>query len=294
MIERFFDNGISTYVIDSLSLKKIAKDSLQHRAMYSFEDDAGLYSVGDKTTQQYNSQEKPKNEGHEGISRLFTLEQDDGIFALLLISFFLFSQIYKGGASFFKENLRLLFSTHKNVNHLKETVAAELWVNTILIFQTILISSIILFDIFLETDKDPLVQNSFVTIVLFMLAIATLLAFKYWFYQLLGYLFDIKEQIALWIRSYVIVLELLGIIGLIPALILVYSQTFHQALLVFFAILFVLSRLILFYRIIAFFFKTHVNFLFLIAYLCSLEIIPYVIIYQVLVYLYKVDIISLL
>lgn len=288
--------AVTYYVIDSLKIAESEKDLAIHQSLFAFEKDTSLFFSKEKLTARHKlTTEHPQlKSGHEGINKVFTLEQDDGVLALLVLCFLLFTRIFKGGFTFFKENTRLLFSTRENLNLFSETTVTEFWFNFILIFQTILLSAVILFDTFLESDEYKLPQHSFYTIVLFMFTIFLFLLFKYLLYKILGYLFDLNDQIKIWLRSCTIVLSMLGIIAFVPTLMIVYSQNFHDYLLIFFLALFIISQLILFYRIIAFFLQEDVNFFFLIAYLCGVEIIPYIILYQVLVYLYKVDLISLL
>jgi len=232
---------------------------------------------------------------HIGEKKPFTLEGDDGIFALLLICFVFFTRIYKGGLSFFRENIRIFFSFRKKQStYYSETTSTDFWFNFVLVFQTVLLAAIVLFDHFLETNESYVPPHSFSTILLFVLALSVFLFVKYLLYKLIGILFNIKDSINIWVRNYMLILEMMGIISFIPVLILVYSQNLHNYLLFFFIVLFIVSRLLLFYRLITFFLEQHVNLLFLIAYLCSVEIIPYIILYQVLIYLYKIDIIHLL
>lgn len=279
------------YVIDSAKIRREYEDSISSRQLYTLEKDTSIY-FSEKKLALLHRQAMDDRTGHEGIKRPFTLEGDDGIFALLLICFVFFTRIYKGGFSFFRENSRLLFSSRKSLNLFSETTTTEFWFNFILVFQTILLTSLIMFDSFLELEQYPVPKYSFYTVSLFAVTISLFLGIKYLIYRFAGYLFNIQSHVHIWLRNYMIVLEMMGIIAFIPTLMLVYSQSFHQYLLMFFLVLFVLSRIILFYRIITFFLKAHVNFLFLIAYLCSLEIIPYFILYQILIYLYKIDIIT--
>lgn len=283
------------YLIDSLKIAESHKDSVAYNSLFAFEKDTSLLFSKDKLEARYGvaNQIEVKG-GHQGVGKTFTLEQDDGVLALLVICFLFFTRIFKGGFTFFKENARLLFSTRENLNLFSETTVTEFWFNFILIFQTILLSAIILFDVFLESDEYKIPQHSFYTIVLFMLTISTFLLLKYLFYRALGYLFDIRYRVKIWLRSCTIVISMAGIIAFIPTLIMVYSQNFHDYLLIFLFTLFIISQLILFYRVITFFLQGNVNFFFLIAYLCGVEIIPYIILYQVLIYLYKVDLIGLL
>ena len=233
-------------------------------------------------------------ERHNGIKPFFSIEQVDGVFALLLLCFLFLTHIYKGGFIFFRENAPLVFSMRKNVNQLSETTVSEFWYNFILVFQFILLSAIILFAFFLSKDNSYVPPNSFLTIVLFMLTISLFGGIKYMIYKIIGYIFDIQEGIKIWLRSYMIMIEIMGLAAFIPVLFLVYSNYLQLALIVFFFALFIFSRLIIIYRITLFFLQENVNFLFLIAYLCSVEIIPYILLYEELLYLFKIDIISLL
>ena len=203
--------------------------------------------------------------GHIGRERPFTLEGDDGVFALLLLCFVFFTRIYKGGLSFFKENIRIFFSFRKKHSTFSETTSTDFWFNFVLVFQTILLASIVIFDYFLETNENYVPPHSFYTILLFIFTLSVFLLFKYLLYRLIGFLFNVKEAINIWIRNYMLILEMVGIVAFIPVLILVYSQNLHEYLLFFFILLFIVSRLLLFYRLITFFLEQHVNLLFLIA-----------------------------
>ncbi|MEN9918941.1 MAG: hypothetical protein RL662_1377 [Bacteroidota bacterium] len=279
-------------VVDSAKIDRAIKDSIMQRDLYTIDQNTSMYFSVDTLKQNQTIHNIELQAGHEGVKRPFTLERDDGVFALLLVCFILFTRIYKGQFSFFKENLSLLFTSHKNLNNFSETTTTEFWFNFILIFQTILLTSIVLFDSLFESGTYAIPTNSFYTISLFTLTLFVFLLIKYFIYRFSGYLFYTHGGMDVWLRNYAIVVEMMGIIAFIPTLMLVYSQYYHEYLLIFFYILFGVSRLILFYRLITFFFKENVNFLFLIAYLCSLEIIPYIILYQVLIHLYQVDIIS--
>lgn len=263
--------------------------------MLVVEKDTSLFFSADKLSSQNNlTSEALLEQGHKGIAKVFSLEQDDGVFALLLICFLLFSRIIRGSFSFFRENVRILFSNRDDVRIFSETTITDFWFNFILVFQSILLSSIILFDIFLESDRYATPHHSFLTIIIFMVVISLFLGGKYQFYRLIGYLFNVTNKVQIWVRAYLFATEMMGIIAFIPVLFLVYSQNYHSFLIIFFIGLFVLSRIILFYKVITFFLQENINLLFLIAYLCSVEIIPYILLSQVLIFLYKIDITNLL
>lgn len=285
----------TTYIIDYVKYADSDIDSASFDDMLVVEEDTSLFFSLDKLSAQNNlSSEAFMNEGHTGVTKVFSLEQDDGVFALLLICFLFFSRIYSGSFSFFRENIRILFSNRDDIRLFSETTITDFWFNFILVFQSVLLSSIILFDIFLESDQYTKPFHSFWTIVLFMVVISLFLGGKYLFYWIIGYLFNVRHKIHIWLRAYLFVTEMMGIIAFIPVLLLVYSQNYHSFLVIFFIVLFVISRLILFYKVITFFLQENINLLFLIAYLCSVEIIPYILLSQILIFLYKIDITNLL
>jgi len=257
-------------------------------------DSSGIYMAFEKYTNSTTLDASETVPGYAGTSRGFSLDQMDGIFALLLICFLFLTRIYKGGFLFFKENSRLVFSSRENSSLFSETTITEFWYNIALVFQTILLTSIIIFAVFTEANDLYVPPNGFLTIVLFILSISLLEGLKYLFYKFMGYVFNVQSSVDIWLRSYIIVIEMTGIIAFIPVLIMVYSNNYHDILTIFFIILFIASRLIIFYRIIIFFLRENVNFLYLIVYLCSVEFLPYVLLYKGLTYLYKIDVISLL
>jgi hypothetical protein len=123
----------------------------------------------------------------------------------------------------------------------------------------------------------------------FTLGISAFLLLKYLFYLLIGYTFDEMEFVQKYLSSYLFLIELFGILVFIPVLIFLYAGVDQEVTLIVVLTLFLTTRIILFSRIIAFFFNKKVNFLFGIAYLCSVEIVPYLFLVLGFVYLYKED-----
>lgn len=289
-----------TYVVDSFAIRRAEKDSALYKEVYSFERDVDISSFSYNSTSTkldsstVVSRDIDLHTGHVGNNKLFTLEQDDGVFALLLICFFCITRIYKDSSSFFRENIKLLFSSRESINLFSETTIKEFWFNFILIFQTILLCAIILFDYFLISDSNVIPHHSFYTICLFIVVISSFLGLKYLLYRLIGWIFDIQSKMEVWLRTYTIVLEMVGVVAFIPTLILIYSLTLQLPVIIFFICLFLISRIILFYRATVFFLQSSVNILYLITYLCSVEIIPYIFLFYLLEYLYKIDLTSLL
>ncbi|MDH6355404.1 hypothetical protein M2132_001746 [Dysgonomonas sp. PH5-45] len=234
--------------------------------------------------------------GHKGKDRLPSLKGEDGIFALLLLSFMLLAFVYKRGISLFdRRGLLSLLSDRSERVSFKETTAADAWGNGLLFFQAILLSSIVLYDLFFETSTYiTSTTSSFITVILFVVTLFIFVGIKYVFYKFMGYLFDVQGLINTWKKDYVSLINIFGICIFLPTLVLIYADHFHFLAFLLSFILFILTRLVIFYRTISFFLQQKVNFLFLITYLCSVEILPYISLYFGLNFLFETDIINIL
>lgn len=229
---------------------------------------------------------------HDGRPLPFVLEQTDGIFALLLICFLVFSHI--GGLGFLRNNMSHLFSYEKSLRIQREANIKEVLFSYFLILQTVILVSICLYDIFLEYQPSPDIGSPLISILSFVVVIGVFLILKSVLYQFIGYVFDLKGIARLWVRSYFVIIQILGIFYFIPTLLLVYGGYWHTQIFIFMAILFIIAQIVLFCRIIIFFIREKFNFLFLIVYLCSVEIIPYLFLGGTLFFIYKKDILNIL
>lgn len=238
---------------------------------------------------------KDNNEGHLGIKHIHSLDQNDGISISLLFCFMLLIHVYRKGFSFFKENIHLTLFSQTESRMSRESTASDFWYNFLLILQTTFLFSLVSFVYFLETKTDVIHPKfPFLMVLSFTLLFLLLEVVKCLFYKFTGYIFDLQKVVSTWIRAYTFVVKITGIFSFIPALFLIYFDYYHDILFVFFILLFIFSRLIIIYRLSLFFLQKNVNFLYLIAYLCSIEIIPYILLYKGMVYLYENEIINLI
>ena len=232
---------------------------------------------------------------HEGTKLAFSLEQTDGVFGLILLCFVFFAHSYNGGIEFMKENFSLIFSANKGKRLQRETTFKENFVTAFLVLQTFILGAICLYNFFVES-KLPTIStlSPFVSILSFVTAIGIFMLLKMYFYKLLGYIFDMKDVADIWIQTNIVIAQILGILYFIPTLLLVYADIWHPQIVIFMLILFLIAQIILFYRIIVFFIREKFSFLFLIAYLCTAEILPYIFLAAGLAQLYQKDIFSII
>lgn len=286
-------------VKDSISyISNIGQDSL----VYKDSIRQSTYSIGiiqeeiSGISNRYTLDKGQTNDSrHEGRQHPFRIEDSDSVFGLLLLCFVFFAHIYNGGFSFFKENVSFLFSSDKSKRMHRQTTVKEIAYTYFLIFQTVVLVSIcsydtfILFDTLSEGNGSPLIS-----IVTFILFISIFLGIKDFLYLLFGYIFDMDKAMKGWRRTYITGIEILGILYFIPTLFLVYADYYHPQIVVFMLILFLIVQLVLFYQIIIFFIREKFNYLYLIAYLCTFEILPYIFLIIGLEYLYRIDVFNIL
>lgn len=243
-----------------------------------------------------STDKKPTTEnGHEGIKIPFKLEHIDGIFGLLIVCFFLFSRIYSGGVSILKENISRFFTLSNNKKIHEEHLSKRTLLNYFIIIQSIILSSIGIYDIFIEFNTINDNISPLLHILCFMLILGIFYILKINGYKLLGYIFGMKPLTKISIQSQITIIQIVGILYFIPILLLVYSNIWHLEIIILMIALFVILQLIFFYKISIFFIQEKFNFLFLIAYLCSIEIIPYIFLTIGLIYSYNnIDILYLL
>ncbi len=237
---------------------------------------------------------------HEGITLPYTFERADSVFALLVVCFFIFAYVYQGGFSLLRENITMLFSIEKSSRRQYETTSRDVWNNYLLVFSSFILIAICLYDAFAtycgsntEAFSKP-DYASLLTIVSFVLIFIVFFLLKHVLNVFIGYVFNVKLGEMGYRGTTVIALEILGVIYFIPTLLLIYSDYWHSQIIGFMLISFLIVKLILFYRIIVHFIREKFNFLFLFAYLCSSEIIPYLFLALGLYLVYRMDVYNLI
>lgn len=230
-----------------------------------------------------------KQQTVKGESIPLELHNSQGILYLLLISFFMFTYSLKRGSSYFKDNLSLLF-TNSKLN--KQNTSKDILGSLALFFIAALMFAIVCYEAMEQYYKGSLPEKEpFATVVIFVLCVSLFMFFKSIAYRLYGYVFNLEKEMKMWNRVSLVLLNLFGVICFIPVMILVFSNLWHNIIIGFVLVFFLLVQLFLFFKLIIFFISKKYDFLYLIVYLCTVELIPYVFLGIGLMNLYKIDVI---
>lgn len=214
---------------------------------------------------------------------------NDVIFALILVLFVLFSIVYRNNFRLFLKMLQDLRSVKERQSLFLLSSNNETFFRNFMTFQTLMLSSIVLFSIIRAHNLVAVISEGGVLLVLLLLFFVLLLyyQFKQVLYFAVGNVFFNKQKYRLWKSGYNAVIGAWGVLLYLPVVWLSYIGSYQNIAIWLFIILFILSRLVIIYKIIRIFYKKSDNILYLILYLCAQEILPLVFLYEGLVYLYN-------
>lgn len=179
-------------------------------------------------------------------------------------------------------NFRNIFSGGvRNRTIFKEEITATaLWSEFFLIFQTVLILTIVSFTFFWDKGISGLsLMEMMLLFLATFLGILLFLAIKYLVYRLIDYIF-IEWRLGEWTGKYFRIVELLGVLMFVPAMFFVFVPEFSKVVLFLLIIIFFIIMCVVFWNMLNVFAKNNVGLLNYFLYLCAIEIVPFFLIYK--------------
>ena len=193
------------------------------------------------------------------------------IFLLCFVVFFLFSR--ERAALIGNFNTIISLKSRLAVTYKEQVTASEVWGEFFMIFQTILLFSMILFTFFWGDYLSILTFRSIIVIFLLILLLLSLLAcFKFLIYKSISAFF-LHNDIKNWINRYFRLLEFVGVILFLPTIVYVYMPEIRSVMLLVIIVVIIISRFIVTIELFNIFVKNKVG-VFIFAYLCGTEIAP--------------------
>lgn len=187
-------------------------------------------------------------------------------------------------------NFRNIFSggMRKRTIFKEEITATGIWSEFFLIFQTILILTVVVFTFFWDKGISGLsVKNMVLVFLTVFLGILLFLSVKYMVYKLIGYIFT-EWGLGEWTEKYFRVVELMGTLIFIPAMFFVFVPEYAKIALFLLIIIFFIIMMVVFWNLLNVFAKNKVGLLNYFLYLCAIEIVPFFLVYKGVVFLVNI------
>lgn len=208
---------------------------------------------------------------------------DSGVMALVIGVFVLITLNFRHYSTFLKTFTQNLFSVRKRANVFDErSTVSETRVLLSLILLLCLSEGILLFS-FLQLhgitmpNLAGIGSLSALAAAYYLLQLAT--------YRTVGYVFTTRARAVMWVKGFNASQSLLGICIAPPALLALFNPAITPTLLSISVILYAVARIIFIYKGFRIFYNNFLALIYFILYLCSLEIIPLILLYKASLFL---------
>lgn len=226
----------------------------------------------------------PWTEGIKPQPRALLPGYDSGVMALLLGVFVIIALNFRHYSTFLSTFTQNLFSVRQRANAFDEkSTVSEARILVSLIILTCVCEGVIGFSaVTLTTGLTPPVFPA--------IGALSLLALAYYLWQIVaynvvGYTFTSAPRRKLWVKGFNASQSLLGITLTVPALAILFNPQLGPWLIALAALLYIIARVIFIIKGFRIFYNKSFALLYFILYLCSLEIIPLIIISNAAIFL---------
>jgi hypothetical protein len=226
-------------------------------------------------------------EGYEGIRLWEEQLADDVIFSLLLCLFVLFAIVFRTHIQSFMKMTKDAFQVKERQTLFDGFVGRNNFIfRNFMTVQAIALATIAIVSIGKIYDWIDY-TNGLALLWKIVIVFGGLFLFyqlKQLSYYVLGYVFADPDKYKLWKTNYNAIIGIWGISLYIPVLWLVFVKSYVMLPVFLFLLLYILSRFVIIYKTIRIFHTKSTGFLYINLYLCALEILPLVFLYEGIVY----------
>lgn len=228
-------------------------------------------------------------EGYVGIPLWDGQQVDDVVFALLCGLSFCFALVFRGHYRLFVKMLRDVVYVKERQSIFETRDGNEAFFRTFMTSQALFLCALCLFSIariqgYLNHMNDRIILISIV-LIFFMLVL--FYQFKQAFYYLFGLVFTDPAKYKFWKTGYNAIMGTWGISLYLPALWLAFVGEHVEIPMVLFMVFYILCRIVIIYKTIRIFQRKSNGFLYISLYLCGQELMPLIMLYKGVDYLYN-------
>lgn len=269
-------DSISTPILTDIeALRGVSKS-------YTLPEDMAPSSVSERAITYIGK--VPYSEGIIPISRRELPGYNSGVMTMIVAVFFFITLNIGHYSTFLKTFTHNLFSVRRRPNMFDDrNTMSETRVLASLILLTCVSEGILVFSgmtALLGVESD----NFLSILSLSGLALLYYLV-QYVAYRMVGYIFTTKKRAEMWSKGFSSSQALLGLTIFAPALFSLFIPSAHQLILILSVILYITARIIFISKGFRIFYHNLFSLVYFILYLCTLEIIPLILIYKASLFL---------
>ncbi len=228
----------------------------------------------------------PYTEGIAPVERPLLPGYDSGVMCLLIGTFMLLTINYRHYTTFIKNFTHDLWDVRRKRDNLfGDRTVNEMSIIASLVTLMCVCEGIMLYSFMMY--RGMTISDTFITI-----GIMTLLCGGYYLWQAAaystaGYIFADQASASLWIKGFNASQSLLGLSLIIPSLIVLFYPAATELMLIISLLLYVTARIIFISKGFRIFYTNFYSLVYFILYLCTLEIVPLILLYKASIFLSK-------
>lgn len=221
--------------------------------------------------------------GKEGMPLPYQVENDNGMMIGIILCFFLFTFLIAKSQTYLLQRLKSFIYPQRHSSLFAEESYIDLKYQLLLVINTCIVAGVLIFQN-LGTADIPFKHNHSVKwLCIYSGMIFAYYICKYLLYSFTNWIFFNKEQKKEWIESYFFVFIFEGLLLFPLLLITTYFELSTTQKLIFTGIIFLLGKIMLFYKGSYIFFDKIYRAFYLIVYFCALEIVPSILLWTMLI-----------
>ena len=203
------------------------------------------------------------------------------ISAIIILSFIIITLSYRSSGVYFKSMISDIFQTKERASFIPGNNAGLVRMRIIMMMNTFILDSFSIYMIF-HYYSDVTFTGTKLMYMIGIFAVLSLLFYmlQYGIYLILGYLFKGGNKMHLLNSTYSSLTSIRGLLLILPVLVAIYYTYSLNYFILIFIFVYFITRLIFICKGVKIFFSGIYSLLYLILYLCTLEIAPLLIIYK--------------
>lgn len=222
--------------------------------------------------------------GKDADLKPYTLQGDTYVTGVIFLCFFLLVYVLMGGKRLFLQKIKSVFHERERQSLFDAEDRTGFSYRIYLFLLTSFLLGLLFFDY--VQDYYPEIFNESSPYILLGVDVGMFIAyylFKGTLYAFVNWIFFDRDRNNRWIDVYFFINYLMGITLFPLVLLVVYFNLPPQSIILYVSIVAILYIIALFYKCFSIFFRERYGFLYLIVYFCTLEIIPFLLLWKVLI-----------